>query len=104
MGGLASAWLVGTGLVIWRQVHAEHHMPVPGTLLAVTGIFALMGATAEVFPQTKTLITVTAWGLDVAGVLNLWPHALGGQVQAAAANEEPPAGPVRSGGGHPVQV
>ena len=60
-------------------------MPVPGALLAVTGLFAVLGIVMDVVPRSGTFVVVTAYGLDVAGVLNLWPQGLGGQVQQAAA-------------------
>jgi hypothetical protein len=84
-GGLLAAWVTAEALLIWRIVHRDHAMPVPGELVAVTGLFAALAAVADVFPASAGLITVTAWGLDVAGFLNLWPAGLGGQVQQAAA-------------------
>lgn len=87
MGGFVGAWLVGTGLVVWRQVHASHKPPVPGTLLGVTGLFAALAFLADLSPAARPAITLTAWGLDLAGVLNLWPKALGAQVQQAQASE-----------------
>ena len=87
MGGFVGAWLVGTGLVVWRQVHASHKPPVPGTLLGVTGMFALLALLADISPAARPAITIGAWGLDVAGVLNLWPRQLGAQVQQAQAGE-----------------
>lgn len=100
-GALAGAWLAGTGIVMWRQLRGNPHLPVPGTLLAVTGIFAMFGVVADVVPASRTFITVTAWGLDVAGLFNLWPAGLGGQVQAAAAagtGQNATTLPVRQGG------
>jgi len=84
-GALAGAWLAGTGLVIWRQLRGGQHLPVPGALLAVTGLFAALGIVADVVPASRTFVVVTAWGIDVAGLFNLWPAGLGGQVQQAAA-------------------
>src|SRR5215472_14418782 len=79
-GALAGAWLLGLGIVTWRQVKGGAHMPVPGALLAVTGMFAVLGVVADVYPASQTFVVVTAYGLDLAGVLNLWPAGLGGQV------------------------
>ncbi len=86
MRGLAGAWVAGEALVIWRQVHRDHHMPVPGQLIAVTGLFAVFALTADIVPAAAGVITAVAWGLDVAGLLNLWPAGLGGQVTKAAAS------------------
>ena len=91
-GGLAAAWLVAVGLVTYRQVKGNLHLPVPGSLLAVTGLFAGLGLVADIYPRSATFVTVTAVGLDVAGVLNLWPAGLGGQVGQAVASGQPGAG------------
>jgi hypothetical protein len=85
-GALAGAWLASTGLVIWRQLHGNPHLPVPGTLLAVTGIFGLLAVAGDVAPAARPVITLGAWGIVVAGVLNLWPAGLGAEAQATAAS------------------
>lgn len=79
--GLATAWLTGEALVIWRMVHRDHRLPVPGALLGITGLFVVMGAIAEVVPRAATLMTVTAWGLDLAALFNALPSGLGGQLE-----------------------
>lgn len=81
--GLAAAWLAGVGLVTWRMVHRDHRPPVPGALLGVTGLFLAMALVSDVFPATTPLVTVTAWGLDVAAFLNVLPAGLGGQITTA---------------------
>ena len=81
--GFVAAWLAGEALLVWRQVHRDHRLPVPGQLLAVTGFFAALAAAADAVPAAAGVITATAWGLDLAGLLNLWPQALGGQVTEA---------------------
>lgn len=86
--GLAAAWLVGEALIIWRLVHAEHHLPAPGKLLGVSALFAGLAVAADVFPQASSVIVMSAWGLDIAGFLNLWPKGLGGQVQQAETQGE----------------
>ena len=84
-GALAGAWLAGTGLVVWRQVRGGAHIPVPGMLLAVTGVFALLAVATDIYPRATPVVVATAWGIDLAGFLNLWPAGLGTQVQQAAA-------------------
>ena len=86
MRGLAGAFVFAEALVIWRQVHRDHHMPVPGQLIAITGLFAAFALAADAVPPAAPVITAVAWGLDLAGLLNLWPAGLGGQVQTAAAS------------------
>lgn len=94
-GALAGAWLLGMGIVTWRQVKGGAHLPVPGALLAVTGMFAVLGVVSDVVPAAGTFVVITAYGLDLAGILNLWPQGLGGQVQQAAAagtgGQQPPS-------------
>lgn len=82
--GIAAAWLVGEALIIWRLVHHDHRPPVPGQLLGVSILFAGMAIAADVFPRAEQVIVLSAWGLDVAAFLNLWPKGLGGQVEHAA--------------------
>jgi len=77
---LVAAWLFGEAIVIWRLVHRDHHMPVPGELWGITGLFALLGGAAEIFPQAGQVIVMAAWGLDMAGFLNVLPKGLGGQI------------------------
>ena len=97
-GALAGAWLASTGLVIWRQVRGNPHLPVPGTLLAVTGVFAILAVAGDVVPAAQPVITITAWGLVVAGVYNLWSAGLGSEVQETAASG---TGSASAGAGQP---
>jgi hypothetical protein len=94
MGGLAGAWAVGAGIVAWREVRSHGHMPVPAALLGVTGLFAVLSIVAETSPQARPVVTLLGWGLDVAGLFQVLPHGLFGQVQKAqeaqAAAESPP--------------
>jgi len=87
MRGFAAAWLVGMAVVVWRQVHIQHHMPVPGALAGVTGLFAGLAVIADVSPSAAPVVTLAAWGLDVAGVLNILPAGLSGQLSQAAQTE-----------------
>jgi len=81
--GLAVAWLAGVGLVSWRMVHRDHRMPVPGTLLGITGLFAALALVSDVIPAATPLVTVTAIGLDVAAFFEALPAGLSGQITAA---------------------
>lgn len=92
MRGLIGAWAVGMGIIIWRQVHVSHHLPVPGTLLGVTGLFATLGVLGDVFPASESVIVMAAWGLDVAGFLNVLPKGLGGQIEQAQQAQNPLGG------------
>lgn len=83
MGGFAAAWLVGVGIVSWREVHSSGHMPVPAALLGVTGLFAVLAAVGDASPQARPVVTMLAWGLDIAGLFNILPAGLFGQITAA---------------------
>ncbi len=86
-GGLLAAWLAGMGIVTWRMVHRDHRLPVPGQMMAITGLFAAGALTADVWPASATLVTVTLWGLDVAALLNALPAGLAQQIGTATAAE-----------------
>lgn len=87
MGGLTGAWLVGTGIVVWRESKASGHMPVPAALLGVTGLFVALSLLADIAPGARKVITFGAWGLDLAGLFNILPAGLFGQVQQAQTAE-----------------
>lgn len=98
MGGLEGAWLVGVGIVAWREVNASGHMPVPAALLGVTGLFAALSLLADISPAARPVLTVAAWGLDVAGLFQILPAGLFGQVQKAQATEAAAEKPSAPGG------
>lgn len=81
--GLVAAWLAGMGLVTWRMVHRDHRMPVPGALMAISGLFAAGALISDVWPVTTGLVTVTLAGLDVAAFFNALPAGLSGQIDQA---------------------
>ena len=83
MGGLAAAWLVGEGIVCWREVRASGHMPVPGALLGVSALFLGLSLVADAAPRARGVVTLAAWGLDVAGLMQVLPAGLFGQIQQA---------------------
>ena len=81
--GLVAAWLAGMSIVSWRMVHRDKKMPVPGTLLGVSGLFAALALVSDVWPRATGLVTLTAVGLDVAAFLDVIPAGLGGQIARA---------------------
>ena len=87
MRGFVAAWLAGEAVYVWREVHKTHGLPVPGVLLGITGLFALLAAGAEIFPQAETVITLAAWGLDIAGFFQAIGGGLGGQIGQAEAQQ-----------------
>jgi len=74
MGPLIMAWLLGEGIITWRSVHSDHHPPIPGQMLAATGLFALLALLAQHEPARGTA-TLLAYGLDLAVLLQ--PGVLG---------------------------
>lgn len=87
MGGLAGAWVVGVGIVAWREVRSHGHMPVPAALLGVTGLFAVLGIIADASPRARPVVTLLGWGLDIAGLFQILPGGLFGQVRKTQATE-----------------
>jgi hypothetical protein len=87
MGGLAGAWIAALGIVGWREVKASGHMPVPAALLGVTGLFAALALIADASPQTRPVVTLLGWGLDLAGLFQILPGGLYGQIQRTQATE-----------------
>lgn len=88
MRGFAAAWVAGMAIVVWRNTAVNKRLPVPGALLGVTGLFAAMGLVADIAPQSRQVVTWVAWGLDLAGLLNILPAGLSGQISQAAQSEE----------------
>jgi hypothetical protein len=70
MGGITMAWLIGLGIISWRSVKADHHAPIPGTLLSASVLFALLALAAEYQPA-RGAATAAAFGLDLAAILKV---------------------------------
>lgn len=71
MGGLILAWAAAEGIVIYRWVKAGAP-PTPGSLLAVSGFFALLGALA-VYPPARPTASLIGVGIDIAALLQVLP-------------------------------
>jgi hypothetical protein len=74
---LTAAWLFGLGLITYRNIARRHQPPIPGTLLAASGLFALLALAAEYQPAAAPA-ALAAWGFDLAALLNLLPGDLAG--------------------------
>lgn len=85
-GSLFTAWLVGEGIVVWRIVQRWHKAPPPAQLLGVTGLFIGLALFADAVPNARRAVTLLAWGLDIAGIISIWP-GLGAQVSQAQTAE-----------------
>lgn len=78
MKGLIVAWLVGEGLMTYKDVKRNKRPPLPAELLATSGLFVVLGILGESAPK---LATTLAWGFDMAAFLSLWsaqPNQTGG--------------------------
>jgi hypothetical protein len=87
--GIILAWAIGEGIIIFRSVQRDHSPPVPGALLATSGLFALLAILAEA-EQARLLATAMAFGVDIAALMNLW--GLGGKAPATTATATATAG------------
>jgi hypothetical protein len=87
MGGLTGAWLAGVSIVAWREVRQSHRMPIPANLLGVTGLFVGLMLIGDISTGARPVVTLLGWGLDVAGLLQVLPNGLFGQIQQAQSSE-----------------
>ena len=82
MPGIVLAWAVGEGIIIYRAVRKTHAPPMPGALLASSGLFVMLALLAEA-DRARFLAGALAWGFDVAAFMNLAPSILTGQTTKA---------------------
>lgn len=71
MEALIAAWLTGEGIVTWRWFK-QGAPPPPGSLLAVSGFFALLAMLA-MHPPARGVATALAVGIDIAALLQVLP-------------------------------
>ena len=100
MGGITIAWLIGEGIICWREVAGCHRPPMPGALIASSVIFAGLAVLAEYQPA-RTAATLMAFGLDIAAWLKA-PYITSTCPQATAKAAKVPARP--GGGGVTLQT
>jgi hypothetical protein len=74
-GAIATAWLFAMGLVSYRFIVKRHQPPIPGSLLAASGTFALLGLVSEYGPAAPAA-ALAAWGFDLAALLGLFPDSV----------------------------
>jgi hypothetical protein len=72
VGGIILAWAAGMGIIVYRAAVQEHQPPVPGQMLAATGLFALLAALAEYEPA-RNAATAFAFGVDIAVLMKVLP-------------------------------
>lgn len=95
MGAFIGAWLLGEGIIVYRGWRSTKRPPVPGALLASSGLFLGLALLAE-SDRARPLAIALAYGFDLAALMNLWPPVTGGtggHAQAAEAGTPPAATP-----------
>jgi hypothetical protein len=92
MGGIILAWLAGEGIIVYRAAKNKTP-PVPGQMLAATGLFAAMAVLAEYEPA-RPVATLFAFGIDIAVLMKVLP----GGADAPAAKSTPVTTPAKAKG------
>lgn len=77
MPSIVLAWLTGWGIIGYRSYKQDGRLPVPGQLLAASGIFVMLGVLDQA-PGAGFLASALAWGFDTAAFLNIAPELLTG--------------------------
>jgi hypothetical protein len=88
MGLFTMAWLIGEGIIVYRSVTKNHAPPMPGALIASSGIFALLALLAE-SDTARPVAVALAFGFDIAAFMNLYPPVTGGGSAATPAPATP---------------
>lgn len=85
MRGVILTWLIAEGIITWRAVKVDKGPPIPGMLLATSGLFVLLAVLAEAGPDWATVATLIGAGMDIAGLMSpgILP-GLGGPAPATA--------------------
>ncbi|AGS73937.1 hypothetical protein [Streptomyces collinus] len=79
MKSVILAWLVGEGLMTYKDVRKNKRPPLPAELLATSGLFVLLGILGESAPK---LASTLAWGFDAAAFLTLWDNPAGNAIKS----------------------
>jgi hypothetical protein len=95
VGGIILAWAAGMGIIVYRAAAKEHQPPVPGQMLAATGLFALLAALAEYEPA-RNAATAFAFGVDIAVLMKVLPGTSTKKKKATGTTQAP--GTVTAGG------
>jgi hypothetical protein len=77
IGPFVMAWFIGEGIICYRSVKNTKAPPMPGALLATSGLFTLLALIAE-SDKARPLAVVLAYGFDLAAFMNLYPPVTGG--------------------------
>ena len=66
--GLLAAWALGLGVMTWREVSANRKPVPPGRYAAASGLYLALGLLA-VSDKARPVAVLTAWGFDLALIL-----------------------------------
>ena len=88
MRGVILAWGLGMGIIVYRAAVKQHQPPVPGQMLAATGLFALLAVLAEYQPAAEAA-TVFAFGVDIAVLMKVLPGLAAPKIVAGVAKPAP---------------
>jgi hypothetical protein len=94
MRGVILAWGLGMGIIVYRAAVREKRPPVPGQMLAATGLFALLAALAEYQPAA-TAATALGFGVDLAVLMQVLPGT-SATTTAAKTTKAAPAATVKA--------
>lgn len=72
MRGVILAWAAGMGIIIYRSAVKEHRPPVPGQMLAATGLFVGLAALSEYQPAAPAA-ALFGFGVDLAILMQVLP-------------------------------
>lgn len=74
MRGVILAWGLGMGIIVYRATFKAkpHQPPIPGQMLAATGLFALLAVLAEYEPAAFAA-TAFGFGVDIAVLMQVLP-------------------------------
>lgn len=87
---LLTEWLIAEGIIFYRDFTREQHVPMPGQLLAASGVFVLLALLAEAGPGAAQLASTLGGGFVLAAGLNLFARI--GQTAATSSNPTNPVG------------
>lgn len=65
-------WMVAEGIIGYRAWKKNGHAPLPGQMLAASGVFVLLALLAETSPDAAKLATTLGGGFVMAAGFNLF--------------------------------
>ncbi len=68
---LLAEWLAAEGVIMYRAYAREHHVVMPGELLAASGVFMLLALAAEVSEDAGKLAALLGGGFVIAAMFQL---------------------------------